>query len=511
MNKAATTNQARGVTVVIPTLNNLPLLRECLRSLRQLDYPAPAVRVIVVDNGNSEAVYRAVHAPQANVICLSMERNTGFAAACNRGAAEASTEYVAFLNDDAMADPQWLNALFAGLDAGGEGAVCAASRILSGNGSEIEYNGASSNLFGVGRPRSVWGWPEAPEPPKLGSPLLFASGGAMLVHRRTFLDAGGFDPEFFAYFEDVDLGWRLWALGYKVVYAPEAVVRHIGGSTGSRQPAYRRYTLWECNSLAAVLKNYEGGNMERILSGALLLLYKRALLSAGDAFDPADYRLTAPPDTNTTNVERLPQISVAHLAAIDRFNSLLPHFMEERRRIQGLRKRPDSEILPLMGRLWEPQYAGQEYAEAARQLASALNLYGLTEAGSPNRVLILADHAEPRAMTLAARLAPRFNVALVKLEPGATHSSTLEGGFMLHRLDPSAPELLGLQEQADAVLVLEGAATSERAASANTPTAFIGGDTPAGSDTSWSAHFNGIENPAIDDFCRAPGAKPLHA
>ena len=48
----------------------------------------------------------------------------------------------------------------------------------------------------------------------------------MLIHRDTFLEVGGFDPEYFAYFEDVDLGWRLWVLGYRVVYAPDAVVRH---------------------------------------------------------------------------------------------------------------------------------------------------------------------------------------------------------------------------------------------------------------------------------------------
>ena len=68
---------------------------------------------------------------------------------------------------------------------------------------------------------------------------------------------------------------------------------------------HRRYTLWESNSLATIIKNYEGGNMERILSAALLLEYKRALLAAGDAIDPADYLLTSSPDTNASNLERL--------------------------------------------------------------------------------------------------------------------------------------------------------------------------------------------------------------
>ncbi|HYO49965.1 MAG TPA: hypothetical protein VEW94_08945, partial [Chloroflexia bacterium] len=110
---------------------------------------------------------------------------------------------------------------------------------------------------------------------------------------------------------------------------------------------------------------------------ALLLQYKRALLSAGSTFQPDDYKLTAPKDTNTANVERLPKVSVAHLAAINRFNRLLPHFMQERRRIQAARKRPDAEILPLLGNPWQPQYAGDNYAQASRDLARALSLYDI--------------------------------------------------------------------------------------------------------------------------------------
>src|SRR5436190_3006765 len=293
------------VSIVVPTFNNARLLAECLASINKLRYPGDRLEVIVADNSSTDETADMLRTRFPRVKHANLGKNAGFAAACNRGASAASGEYVAFLNDDAIAEPEWLNALFTGLAAGGEGTVCAASHIRSRDGREVEFSGASSNLFGVGRPRSAWGWPDSLETPGEGSPLLFASGGAMLVHRRTFLDAGGFDPNFFAYFEDVDLGWRLWVLGYKVVYAPGAVVRHIGGATGSRSGAHRRYTLWECNSLATILKNYESGNMEQILTAALILLYKRALLSAGDAFDRSEYLLTAPPDTNPDNIERL--------------------------------------------------------------------------------------------------------------------------------------------------------------------------------------------------------------
>ncbi|MFL5731989.1 MAG: glycosyltransferase family 2 protein [Chloroflexia bacterium] len=492
------------VSVVVPTLDNPVLLAECVASLRKLDYPADKVEIVVADNGSKERTAEMLRSRYPKVRHIKLGSNTGFVGACNRGASEASGEYVAFINDDAVAEPGWLEGLFAGLEAGGEGTVCAAAHIRSQDGREVEFSGASANLFGVGRPRSVWGWPGSLETPGLGTPLLFASGGAMLIQRRTFLDVGGFDPHFFAYFEDVDLGWRLWALGYKVAYAPGAVVRHIGGATGSRAGAHRRYVLWESNSLATVLKNYESGNMERILSAALLLLYKRALLSAGEAFDPAEYRLGGRPDTNTANVEALPRISVAHLAAIDRFNSLLPRFMEERRTIQARRVRSDAEIVPLLGRAFEPQFAGSEYARAAGQLASAMGLYGITAEAAPNRVLVLASMGEEEAAReVAARLKEHALVALALLSDGPAAEQRDEGGVAVHYLNRSDPALRGLVEQADGLVALPGVLGHPALAGTASPIAVVGEARGAGM-TEHTLTFSAADEEGLLAFCREP-------
>ena len=290
----------------------------------------------------------------------------------------------------------------------------------------------------------------------------------MLIHRQTFLDVGGFDPEYFAYFEDVDLGWRLWVLGYRVVYAPHAVVRHIGGATSSRSPVHRRYTLWECNSLATIVKNYEAGNMERVLSAALMLQYRRALMASGDAVRKEAYALTGPRDSNAANVERLPRVSVAHLAAIDRLNSLMPHFMKERNRIQGARVRPDSEILPLLGHAWQPQFAGSEYAGAARKLASDFGLYRLTNTAAPNRVLLLASEGEAAdAESLAAQLAMSGTllvaVAIISASPvwavdePPSLATPPQPNFTRHILSANDPTLAQLAHHADAILLYPGA------------------------------------------------------
>jgi len=199
--------------------------------------------------------------------------------------------------------------------------------------------------------------------------------------------------------------------------------------------------------------------MERVLSAALVLLYKRALLSASGAFDPADYTLGGPRDTNTANVERLPKVSVEHLAAIDRFSALLPRFMEERRRIQALRVRSDDQILPLLGRAFEPQFAGTEYATAARGLASALSLYDITAQGAPNRVLVAASAGEGKAAReVAARLKTHLPVALVLVSEDAPSTAKDEGGLATHYYRRSDPALHSLAEQADVILAYPGVA-----------------------------------------------------
>jgi GT2 family glycosyltransferase len=490
------------VSVVIPTHNNLSLLLECLDSLRKQDYPQESTEIIVVDNASTDRTGQVLTERFPHIKLVSLDTNTGFAAACNRGASAAKSDYLAFLNNDALADKSWLSALVGTLQEAGEDTVCAASRIMSRDGEQVEFDGASSNLFGAGRPSSVWGWPDMPAPPTRGSAILFASGGAMLIKRSVFLDVGGFDPSFFAYFEDVDLGWRLWILGYRVVYAPDAMVRHIGGATGRRAGEHRRYVLWECNSLATVIKNYEHGNMERILSAALMLQYKRALLSTGDAIDTEDYRLVAGADKNAANMERVPKVSVAHIAAIDRLSSILPELMKSRREIQARRQRSDEEILRLLGRPYEPQYAGRPYADASRALASALQLYEITAPTAPNRVLIIGGEEDSAALSdLATRLAAEALVAVALVGDNADAHEEIERGYSLHQLGRGSADLARLVRNADLLIAMQGVVNEEAVRSATAPVIVLGRE-KHGLDR--ATLMSNIDDPRLRQLSREP-------
>jgi GT2 family glycosyltransferase len=80
----------------------------------------------------------------------------------------------------------------------------------------------------------------------------------MMVRKTEFLSLGGFDPLYFMYFEDVDLCWRYWLSGYKVLYVPQSVVYHrFGGTTGSSRHVPLRVFYGTRNALFNILKNYE--------------------------------------------------------------------------------------------------------------------------------------------------------------------------------------------------------------------------------------------------------------
>ena len=112
-------------------------------------------------------------------------------------------------------------------------------------------------------------------------PLLFACGCAMLVDRAVFIDAGGWDEGTFAYYEDVELGWRLNLLGHEVWFAPRAVVYHKHHGTSGRWPEPPRQRLYERNSLRMLYCLLETESLERALPAALLLAADRALLATG--------------------------------------------------------------------------------------------------------------------------------------------------------------------------------------------------------------------------------------
>jgi GT2 family glycosyltransferase len=222
------------VSVVVPTWNGRHELEACLDALER--QTLGDLEIVVVDNGSTDDTVDFVRRehPRARVVALAS--NTGFTGAANAGIDAAAGEFVALLNNDAIAEPRWAEELLGAM----EHADLAASLVLR--------HDAPGIVDSRGEALSRWGLPyrsgrgeRADAVAADGYPEIFApTGGASIARRATLTALGGFDDRFFAYLEDVDLGLRLRTAGWRCAYEP-TVARHAGqGSAGAlRRPVGR--------------------------------------------------------------------------------------------------------------------------------------------------------------------------------------------------------------------------------------------------------------------------------
>lgn len=235
------------VAVVVPTLEAGESLRRCLDSLARQSHSR--FQVIVVDNSGAGAA-RTICSGRPGVTYLANERNRGFGAAVNRGFRASGAPLLATINDDAEAEPGWLEALSRAIESDHRAGMCASlvrfeDGVIDSAGMLIASDG-SSKQRGHGARCEDFLTP---------CEVLFPSGSAALYRREMLEQAGYFDDDFFLYCEDSDLGLRgRWA-GWRCLYVPQARVRHGYSRTAGRASAQKAYYV-ERNRLRLVTKNF---------------------------------------------------------------------------------------------------------------------------------------------------------------------------------------------------------------------------------------------------------------
>lgn len=344
-------------SIVILNYNGLHHLDKCFETLRALDYPEDRVEVILVDNGSVDGSVEAMQTRHGWVRLIVNERNVGFSGGCNQGARAAKdADVLVFLNNDMRVEPAWLRELVGPLVRGECSATTA--KMLSWDGKKMNSAGGGMNFHGIGIQK---GYLEDPGP-RFDRPArsLFACGGAMAIHARVFDDVGGFDEEFFAYYEDVDLGWRLWVLGHEIHYVPSAVCYHHHSSTSRTFPVETIRLLAVRNPVLACFKNYGQENLAKVLPAQLALAMRRCLIVSGLDDDSAFRIEEANPrqsgvvgrlweKARQTAQETFPlrREAVADLVGLNDLLANWDHWSERRRAIQVRRRRDDAEIFQL--------------------------------------------------------------------------------------------------------------------------------------------------------------------
>jgi GT2 family glycosyltransferase len=278
------------VSVVVLNFNGARYLPTCFESLLTLDYPPDRLELMCVDNGSTDGSVELMREQFPQVRLVETGANLGFAGGNNAGARAAQGEVVVFLNNDTRVPPDWLQPLIRPLLQEPE-IACTGSKIVSWDGRLLEFGGGAVNFLGYGFQEGYG----SVDPQDRGTQreVLSVCGGAMAVRRNAFLESGGFDDDFFAFYEDSDLGWRLWILGYRVLFVPESVVYHRHHGTVSTIADWKRRLLYERNTIFSIVKNYEDENLARVLPVALMLLLKRARHMTGA--DASEYRIAPEP------------------------------------------------------------------------------------------------------------------------------------------------------------------------------------------------------------------------
>jgi len=307
-------------TLVIVNYDGRELLAQSVPAALEAARAAGDHVVVVADDGSTDDSihYLATTHPEVEVLAL---RHRGFVHACNAAVAAATTEAVVLLNSDVTVASDFLSPLLEDLSLSDVFAV--GCKFLNPDGSLTDALGNRTSCQWLHGMLYVH---HETDPSRLmeTSPQLYANGGGMAFWRERWLSLGGFDPLYRpGYWEDVDIGYRAWGRGLRVLYEPRSVVFHEQGST-MRRVHQRRYV----ELISA--KN------------AILFAWKNLL-------DPALFRRTLAAQArwaaDDVLIGGLPPRTGALLAALRQ----LPEAARERAREQRERSASDREILNACG------------------------------------------------------------------------------------------------------------------------------------------------------------------
>ncbi len=228
-------NQA---AVIIVNWNSGKDLEKCLSALN--NQTRPPRQTIVVDNASTDDSLFGMEENFSDVELIRLDENTGFSHANNLGVQKVQDcDWVAFLNPDAFAEPDWLESLLRAGEQNPEFAFFGSHMLRHGADDELDGTGDVYHVSGLAWRRDCG--LKASANHRVTGEVFSACAAAAMIRKDIFLAAEGFDINFNSYFEDVDLGFRIRLMGYRCLYVAEAVVEHVGSGSTERYSDYAIY------------------------------------------------------------------------------------------------------------------------------------------------------------------------------------------------------------------------------------------------------------------------------
>jgi GT2 family glycosyltransferase len=243
--------------IIIVNWNNRRETLECVAAVEAQLRFVEGASITVVDNGSTDGSATAITTNHPQVKLFALPENRGFTGGLHAALSGSTATNVIFLNNDAVPEPGWLAALVHALEAAPDDVISIGGKIVDPTGTKIDFIGGLMTFDGHALQNGFRYPVGTRDEPAAGDELLFACGGNMISRRVPMMELGAFDDDYFAYLEDVDFGWRSWIAGYRVLYEPNALVRHASSTTSNRLGDFERGVLFERNALQTAIKNYE--------------------------------------------------------------------------------------------------------------------------------------------------------------------------------------------------------------------------------------------------------------
>ncbi len=275
------------LSVIIVSWNVCQELLDCLRSIQE-NPPSHSYEIIVIDNASTDGTADTVKRAFPAVYLFTNRDNRGFAAANNVGILKSRGQYILFLNPDTIIHPRSLDTLVRFMDDNKDVGACGA-KLLNLDGSHQDsvrcfpsfrsalHRHTAFKYIGIFK-SNYKKWTMKDHDNNRQMDVEQVMGAALMTRKSIIEQVGPMDEDFFMYYEEVDLCYRIKEAGWRIVYVPESEITHLGGRSAGQIPADKR--IMAMTSLLIFFKKRRG----KIITGLFACIFKPALV-IGDIID----------------------------------------------------------------------------------------------------------------------------------------------------------------------------------------------------------------------------------
>jgi GT2 family glycosyltransferase len=270
----------KSLAVVILNWNGSEYLQKFLPPLIERT-TLPGVEIVVADNGSTDNSVNLLKNDFPSVRLITLDKNYGFASGYNKALSRIDSDYFVLLNSDVEVARDWLQPMLQYMNEHSDTAACQPKIRSYSRRNCFEHAGAAGGFidrfaypFCRGR---IFATVERDNGQYDSvADIFWATGACLFIRAGDFRAAGGFDDDFFAHMEEIDLCWRLKNRGKKIACIPESVVYHVGGGTLDMENPRKTYLNFR-NSLLLLYKNLPEKQLKKTLVVRCLLDYMAAL------------------------------------------------------------------------------------------------------------------------------------------------------------------------------------------------------------------------------------------